>query len=222
MFDKETTEKILQGIIWLNEQLGIWSFIIPIIFAITVLYLLYRTYKNPSRKNTKFVLFAYAIIYFYAGLTIFLGKDFMGKQAAIVGSIALWSMSVLLIADIIFGWTFIKLSENKTLKIISWILIFSGIFLYPLLEIVLGFTYPRMVFFGAECPTTITLIGLMIGSIPKVNKPLFIIISINAVFTGTSVALNGATFDYMYALAGIIGIVVIIIFFKSIFLSKKN
>jgi len=222
MYNKETVEQILEGIVWFNEKMGIWSFILPILFAVAVLYQLYRSYKKPSVKNSRILLGIYAIIYVFAGYSIYIEKDFMDYQAAIIGSIALWSISFFLILDIIFKWTQIKVSENKSLRYISLFFIFGGIFLYPLVEIATGFTYPRMVFFGAECPTTISLIGLFIGSIPKVNKPLFVIISLNAMFTGISVAIYGATFDYFYGLAGIFGTLLMIIYFKSIFLNKKN
>ncbi len=221
MFNKESTKKILEGIVWLNNQMGIWAFIIPAVFAIAVLYQLYRSYKNPSEKNSRILMGIYAVIYIFSGYSIYIGKDFMGSDA-LVGSIALWIVSLFLILDVIFKWTNIKLSENKTLKYISWFFIFGGIFLYPLIEIATGFTFPRMVFFGAECPTTISLIGIFIGSIPKVNKPLFILVSLNAIFTGFSVAISGATFDYFYATAGVFGILFLLIYFKQIFLSKNN
>jgi len=217
MFDKNNIEQILKEIVWLNTKMGVWSFIIPIIFAVTVLLFLYRAYKKPSQKNTKILLSIYAIIYLFSGYTLFMGKNFMGLQEAIIGAVALWSVSIFLILDIIFKWTEIKLPKKTHLKIISLSLIFAGIVLYPLLEIALGFTYPRMVFFGAECPTTISLIGLFIGSIPKVNKPLFILISVNAIFVGFSVAINGATFDYLYGLAGVFGILMLTFHFNHIF-----
>jgi len=200
--------------------MGIWAFIIPVIFAIAVLYQLYRCYNKPSAKNSRILVGIYAVIYLFSGYSIYIGKDFMG-QNALIGGIALWVVSLFLILDTIFNWTKIKLSENNGLKYISWFFIFAGIFLYPLVEITTGFTFPKMVFFGAECPTTITLIGVFIGSIPKVNKPLFILISLNAIFTGISVAIYGATFDYLYALAGVFGILLMIIYFKDTFLMKK-
>ncbi len=221
MFDKEATKKILEGIVWLNNQMGIWAFIIPVVFAIIVLYQLYRSYKKPSEKNSRILMGIYAVIYIFSGYSIYIGKDFMGSDA-LIGGIALWIVSLFLILDVIFKWTHIKLSENKTFRYISWFFIFGGIFLYPLVEIATGFTFPRMVFFGAECPTTISLIGIFIGSIPKVNKPLFILVSLNAIFTGFSVAISGATFDYFYATAGVFGTLFILIYFKQIFLSKNN
>jgi len=222
MFDKEMVNQILKGIGWLNEKMGIWAIIIPIVFAITVIYLLYRAYKKPSKKRNINVLVAFALIYIFSGYTIFVGKDFMGANTAIVGAIGLWAVSVFLILDIIFGWTSIQVPQKKYVKILSWSLIFAGIFFYPILELILGFHYPNMVFFGAECPTTIALIGVLIGAIPKTNKPLIVIVSINALFTGGSVAINGAPFDFLYALAGIIGIIMIVINFKELFLQKKK
>jgi len=222
MFDKEMTEQILKGIVWLNERMGIWSFILPVVFAAGVLYFLIRAYRNPSVKNSRLLLAAYALVYVFGGWTIFIGKDFMGTGAAVGGAVGLWSVSFFLVLDIFFKWTEVKISENKFLRFTSWFFIFAGIFLYPVLEIALGFTYPRMVFFGAECPTTISLIGLLIGSIPKVNKPLFVLISINAVATGGSVALSGATFDYLYAVSGIFGIITMIVYFKDIFKTRST
>ena len=222
MYNKEMVEKILEGIVWFNNILGIWAFIIPIIFAITVLIQLYRSYKKPSKTNSRILMGIYAVIYLFSGYSIYIGKDFMGDDA-LIGGIALWSVGFFLVLDVLFNWTYIKLSDNKTIRYTSWFFIFAGIFLYPLVEIATGFTFPRMVFFGAECPTTISLIGIFIGSIPKVNKPLFILVSLNAMFTGISVAIYGATFDYLYGLAGVFGTLFIIIYFKNIFLKKvKN
>jgi len=212
-------EQTLEGIVWLNQKMGIWSFIIPVVFAAIVLILLFKSYKTPSRKNSGLLLSAYAAIYIFSGFSIFIGKDFMGQAVALSGAIALWFVAALLILDVIFGWTEIKIPQQPHLKILSWSLIFAGIFFYPVLEILLGFTYPRMVFFGAECPTTISLIGVFIGSIPKVNKPLFVIISLNAIITGGFFAINGATFDYLYAVAGILGVSMLVVHFRDIFIS---
>jgi len=53
MFDREAINKIFEGIVWFNNKLGIWAFIIPAIFALAVLYQLYRSYKQPSEKNRR-------------------------------------------------------------------------------------------------------------------------------------------------------------------------
>ena len=218
MFNKQMVEETLKGIVWLNERMGIWALITPAVFAAAVMLLLFICYKNPGKKTSRSLLAAYTLIYIFSGFTIFVGKDFMGLANALIGSIALWIVAALLLADIIFGWTEIRLSEKTLLRVTSIFFILAGIFFYPLLEMALGFKFPRMVFIGAECPTTISLIGIFIGSIPKVNKPLFILVSLNAVFTGGSVALNGAPFDYLYAASGVFGILMMAIYFKDIFL----
>jgi len=220
MFDKESVKNILDGIVWLNGKMGVWAFIIPAVFAIAVLSQLYRCYRNPSKMNSRYLMAIFAVIYLFSGYSIFIGREFMGNDA-LIGAVALWLVSLLLISDVIFNWTYIRFPENKVLRFISLFLILGGIFLYPLVEIAAGFTFPRMVFFGAECPTTISLIGVFIGSIPKVNKPLFLLLSLNAIFTGTSVALSGAVFDYFYAFAGVTGLLMISIHFKSIFVNSE-
>jgi len=222
MFNEESVDSILQGIVWLNEKMGIWSIIIPVIFALLVIIQLYINYKSPSTNKTKIFLATFAFIYLYSGYTIYIGKEFMGLTMALVGAFALWFVTIFLILDIIFNWTYISFNKKSYLTIISFLLIFIGIIIYPIVEMILGFTYPRMVFFGAECPTTIALIGLLVGGIPKTNKPLLIILSLNAIITGGSIALSGAYFDWLYALAGIIGIIVMTMNFKKLFLVKKG
>ena len=38
MFDKEMTKRVLESIVRLNNKMGVWAFIIPIIFAFAVLF----------------------------------------------------------------------------------------------------------------------------------------------------------------------------------------
>jgi len=213
---------MIEGIAWLNIKMGVFSIILPIIFASAVIIFLLSAYRNPSRSKSNIVLLTFAIIYLFGGVTILLGKDFMGFKVAFSGAVGLWIISLLLVLDIIFHLTFIKLSKKIFLRIVSVFLIFSGIFLYPILETLLGFMYPKMVFIGAECPTTITLIGILIGSIPRVNKVLFILVSLQAIVVGLSVAFNGAVFDYLYALAGFAGLITMVVYFRDIFFIRPH
>jgi len=222
MFNKEDVERILQGVVKLNTMMGPFAVIIPVFFAIVVILLLLYCYKNPGRKSSTALMGSLAVVYLFSGWTIFAGKNEMGTATALSGAIALWFVALLLVFDMIFHWTEVRWPERFDLKVLSISFMVAGIFLYPLLEMALGFTWPRMVLFGAECPTTIFLIGLFIGSIPKVNKPLFVIVSLNAIATGGSVAMNGAPFDYLYALAGVAGIIMIIKDFGQIFGKKGD
>jgi hypothetical protein len=217
MFNEKDVEGMLQAIVKLNMIMGPFAVIIPVFFAIVVILLLLRCYKNHGRKTSTALIGSLALIYVFSGWTIFAGRAEMGTGMALIGAIALWLVAVLLIIDTMFHWTEVRWPERIDLRVLSISLMAAGILLYPLLEMALGFTWPRMVLFGAECPTTIFLIGLFIGSIPRVNKPLFVIVSLNALATGGSVAINGASFDYLYAIAGVAGITMIIKDFSKIF-----
>ncbi len=221
MFNREMVVIILKGIADLNTKMGIWAIIIPVVFAIAVILMVVAAYKKPGRQSSAILLGTLAIIYIFSGFTILVNINQMGNTAW-VGAIGLWLVAVLLILDVIFNWTKISLSEKLDLKILAILLMITGIFVYPVVEIALGFNWPGMVLFSAECPTTIFLIGLMIGSIPRVNKVLLVIISLNAMSTGISVALNGATFDYLYGVAGIIGVIMMIKYFKPIFIKRVS
>lgn len=221
MFNDEMVEKILIGVADLNIKMGIFAWLIPLLFAIGVLFLLWRAYQNPGKNTSRWVMGFMALVYIFSGWTIYAEKDVMGTQMALFGAIALWVIALILLLDAIFTWTIVDLSNKSDLKVIAVFLMFAGIFLYPILEIMLGFTWPGMVLFGAECPTTIFLIGLLIGSIPKVNRVLLILVSFNAVMTGASIAINGAPFDFLYAFAGLCGIYAMVKYWKVLFTSRK-
>jgi hypothetical protein len=217
MFDRQKVEAILKAITDLNLSMGIWAVVIPAVFALTVVLLLLNAYRNPGRRSSRALLGSLAVIYLYSGFTILMGADRMGSTMALIGASMLWMVGALLLIDIICHWTVIRYPKKRDLKIVSLLLMTSGIFLYPVLEMILGFTWPRMVLFGAECPTTIFLIGLLVGSIPHVNRPLLVIASLNAMITGFSVAMNGASFDYLYACAGVLGTIIMVMHFREIF-----
>ncbi|MHA1274477.1 MAG: DUF6064 family protein [Promethearchaeota archaeon] len=108
----------------------------------------------------------------------------------------------------------------KWQKCISLILIFWGLLIYPMIEIMLGFIWPNMVFFGAECPTTIFVIGLLIGSLPRVNKTIYIFLSIGAIISGGMWGFQGAWFDIAYFSSGVIALIILIIYRKKIEMEK--
>ena len=221
MFTSQDVENMLRGIARLNTQMGIFAYLIPAAFALVVIYEYIDAIKKPGKQTSARLLATLALIYVYSGFTIASGVEEMGASVAWAGAIALWAIAFILILDIVFHWTEVRLPDQPDLKILSLVLMVAGIFLYPLLEIALGFVMPHMVLFGAECPTTIFLIGLFIGSIPKTNKLLLTIASINALIVGLSVATHGAPFDYLYAFAGLIGLLMLLKYFRLLFRSKS-
>ena len=136
-------------------------------------------------------------------------------------------VSVLLLLDIYWNKTIftikIRTLEYRIVRMLGYGLMVTGMLLYPLVEISLGMIWPNMVLFGAECPTTIFLIGLLISATPQTNKLFIAILAVNAIYTGGSFALMGFPVDFLYAFSGIIGLIVIITYWKQIkFLPLKT
>lgn len=222
MINEERVDAMLKAIVALNQSLGIWAVLIPIALVAVLLALLIHAYRKPGRQSTRWVLADLAGVYVYSGIMILLGSHAMGGLFALSGAVALWLVALLLILDVVWGWTEVRLSQRLDIRIVSIVLMVSGVVLYPILEMLFGFTWPRMVLFGAECPTSIFLIGLLVGCIPKVNTVLYILVSLNAMLMGFSVATHGAPFDFMYAAAGLTGAVMMIIYGKIILAAKRH
>ena len=216
MFTPEDVQAILRGISASNTAWFPWSVILPVLFALTVVGLLMHCYRRPGRSSSRMLLGFLSLIYVVSGLSILAGKSEMGDSAW-GGAIALWGVAALLLVDAFLHQTEVRWPEAAPLKWLSASLMVAGILLYPLVELATGFSWPGMVLFGAECPTTIFLIGLLIGSIPRVNRLLFILVSLNAIVTGFSVATAGATIDYLYGLAGLLGFAAMIAYRQPLF-----
>ncbi|MBD3407540.1 MAG: hypothetical protein GF411_15595 [Candidatus Lokiarchaeota archaeon] len=220
----EIIQLILEMAEKLNESLYPFSVIIPLVSAVTFVILIVYAQKNPGNTSSTYLKILFAIIYVYSGLTILL---MIGEEAAfaIAGGVAMWGIALLLVLDAYWKkatFTF-SFESHIWIRIIGVILIISGIVLYPIIEIVTGHVWPAMVLFTAECPTTISLIGLYLTAVPKTNKLLLAIISLNAAYTGFAVALAGFLTDALYGIAGVFGILALIIYWKEIsFLPLKE
>lgn len=103
-----------------------------------------------------------------------------------------------------------KLSSNPIHRIIGLLFMVYGAALYPLLEIITGLNYPGIVLFGAECPTFIFVIGLLIASLPTVNKIFFgILLTYSLISSFFAVRLE-VWVDIGYLAASISGIILYI------------
>jgi len=223
----EIVRSVVEMVAKLNNQIYPFSIILPVFFIVTTLGLLYYCYTHPGKQSSTYLKIFLAVIYVFSGLQILLGVAIgLPLEFGISGLLGMWLVSILLLLDIYWDKTRItfKFSEFKSIKIVGIGLMITGMFVYPVVEIIMGFNWPDMVLFGAECPTTIFLIGLLLLAMPETNKLFLLIISINAIYTGGSFALMGFPVDILYASAGIIGIIFTIIYWKAIkFLPlKKN
>ena len=218
MFGKGFLEHLLEQIGQYNQMFFPFSLILPSILALmAILLVLFRFIRPGSRGNGLMNSFL-ALLYAIAGLETFY-PTFLGevKVEYISGAVIMWIFSSLFVWDIFHQKTDFRLSPRTDLKVLSLLLMSYGIFIYPLVEWALGFTWPRMVFFGAECPSTIFAIGLLIGSIPRVNKAIYIALSIGAIISGGTFSMLGATFDIAYFASGVCGLLMLIRYRREIF-----
>ncbi|MHA1971447.1 MAG: DUF6064 family protein [Candidatus Hodarchaeales archaeon] len=215
----EIVKSVVEMVGKLNEQIYPFSIILPVFFIVMTLGLLYYCYTSPGKQSSTYLKTFLAIIYIVSGLQILLGVTMgLPLMFGLSGLLGMWLVSVLLFLDIYWDKTRITfdLNEFKSVKIIGISLMITGMVIYPIVEILMGFNWPDMVLFGAECPTTIFLIGLLIIAVPKTNKLFLIIIALNAIYTGGSFALMGFPVDILYAGAGIIGVLFTIVYWGEI------
>ncbi len=220
MFTEEMVKKIIEMAVFMNNTLYPWSLIVPVVLATIMIILVINNYKNPGLKISRILKFYIGLVYQYAGLsTLLMAKE--NLTFALEGTIALCSIGILFFIDMGFKNNIIRLSKNKDLRTISIILMGTGIFLYPLIEILTGFNWPGMVLFGAECPTTIFVIGLLIGALPNVNRLIYLLLAVNATFVGISVGIAGGYFDYSYGAAGVLALIMAVKYRKEFLFKKK-
>jgi len=222
MLGKGFLEHLLEQIGQYNQMFFPFSLILPSALAlIAVLLVLFRFTRPGSRDNGLMNSFL-ALLYAIAGLETFY-PSFLGEVRVeyISGAVIMWIFSSFFVWDIFHKKTDFRLSPQIDLRVLSLLLMSYGIFIYPLVEWALGFTWPRMVLFGAECPSTIFTIGLLIGSIPQVNKIIYIALSIGAIISGGTFAMLGATFDIAYFASGVCGLLMLIKYRKQMFGQAK-
>lgn len=210
-----TVDSMLKAIEKINLTLYPFSMILPAALAALFIAAFILNMRKPNYANSVIMKLTIMFCYFFAGIPLFFTIPEMGSSAIVGGSIL--TAIGLLFGALIFDKKMLFAGDERiAIRIVASVLMITGIFLYPAIELLTGFSWPGMVFFGAECPTTITVIGLLILTMKRMPKFLMIILFANAAFTGTSVALNGAPFDWSYAIAGYTGILLLILNWKSI------
>lgn len=207
---KNLVDVILSMVGPLNEKLFPFSLIIPAVIAVALISGIILVFVKPGdmKRSRRFTVIL-GLVYIFAGASILAGIDKMGL-AAFEGAFSMWVIAFILFYSLRSKSFFFSLPAELDLKIISLYLIIHGLVLYPVVELLAGFRWPTMVLIGAECPTTILLIGLLIGSIKRVNTVLMTILCLFAAIWGGYVALNGFLPDGFYSLAGILGLIMVL------------
>lgn len=205
---------MLDAIEKINTSIYPASIILPVTLAVLFLSMLIWNITKPGHLPSLFMKATIALCYFYAGIPLFFTTGELGNQA-IIGGIALSIFALLFLISIFDRKMVFEIDKRRHIRLIASFFLITGLFLYPVIEYLTGFRWPAMAVFGMECPTTITVIGLMILTITHMPKYLMIILFSNAVLTGTGVAILGAVFDWSYALAGYAGWTLLILNWKK-------
>jgi hypothetical protein len=207
---------MLVGSEFFNTKFFPYSWIIPAILFIMAIVLMGYCFRNPGKKSSaQFKLFL-TLVYLLSGMSVWLGMQHTDMNSAISGAVVLMFYGILLLLDAIWWKRIIfRIPERIDLKISMILLILLGLF-YPVIELLCGYSWPRMVLFGSECPTTTFMLGLLIGSLPKTNKWILGLFATNAILVGGYVGFNGFIVDALtYFPAGVIGWIMMIRHWKT-------
>ncbi len=210
MFDTNELEKLLNEIGEINDAIFPGHVIIGTLVVILALW----CYLKPSTVNTRlikgFLAIYYGIIVYTCIMCVLNMQDIYYYLTVIVhiGVCLLFIFSILK-DEIIFG-----LPEQDEIKFLSIFMAIYGIFLYPLVELFMGYTWPR-IFVLSFCPMGIFAIGIIITAYPrssdsKTYQALLILLSLGAVVFGTRTVLIGGIFDLSYLISGIIGFFILL------------
>lgn len=117
-----------------------------------------------------------------------------------------------------------NLSFKFELNWYAWVgalFILYALLIYPLLGYLFGHVYPKSPTFGLPCPTTIFTFGLLLWTNKRVPKYVIIIPFIWALI-GTGAAVNLTIYeDYGLFLAGVLGLIFIIIRDRKLYNIKQ-
>ena len=186
--------------------------IIWIICTIIVGITLFRKYSNWSNNVLKLLLsFAFA----WNGIVFFILFSH-GPIHHYFFSPLFILIALLFIVDVITKKTELRLPDRKWIRYITYIWILSWL-LYPFVGIALGRTFPEVCTPMNPCPLTAFSIALMVASIPKVYKTLYIVLLPWALLgLPKCLGMYQCYEDCILFVAGVFGLVMIIINWKRI------
>lgn len=210
MFETNELEELLNEIGEVNEALFPGHIIIGILVVILTLWCYLRPTTVNIRLMKSFLAIYYGVIVYTCIICALNMQGIFYYLTVIVhmGVCLLFIFSILK-DEIIFG-----LPEQNGIKFLSIIMMTYGIFLYPLVELFMGYTWPR-IFVLSFCPMGIFAIGILITAYPRSSdsrtyQALLILLSLGAVVFGTRTVLIGGIFDLSYSISGIIGFLILL------------
>ena len=147
---------------------------VQIAMIVLVVVLTYFVFAKPSTKSNTLMKAFLSFTFAWNGIVFFLIftkspiSTFLGAPLFII-------VAILFTRDIFTKKIEFKLPDVKWQKYItiSWVLL---VFLYPLIGLSLGHTYPKTCLPMAPCPLTVFAIALVTAAIPNVDKKVYVLL----------------------------------------------
>ncbi|MFX1506574.1 MAG: DUF6064 family protein [Promethearchaeota archaeon] len=223
MYETSELRDLLNEIGEINEAIFPGHLIIGIFVILITLWCYLRPNKTSDKLMKGFLAVYYAIIvYTCIVCALNMKSPYYFLTVVVHLAVCLFFMLSIFNDEIKFG-----LPEQNGIKFLSVFMTIYGIFLYPLVEIFMGYVWPK-IFVFSFCPMGIFAIGIVITAYPeisgsKIHQTLLVLLSFGAVVFGARTVLIGGIFDLSYIISGIIGFLIFLRYEKNIqFLGKRK
>lgn len=160
------------------NQMGVYNeatSTIQIAMIVLAMTLTYLVFAKPSNKANNFMKAFLSFVFAWNGIVFFLIyakspiSTFLGTPLFII-------VAILFAVDIFMKKIEFRFPDLKRQKFItiSWVLL---VFLYPLIGLALGHSYPKTCMPMAPCPLTAFAIALVTAAIPNVDKKVYVFVA---------------------------------------------
>ncbi|KPJ61586.1 MAG: hypothetical protein AMJ46_00310 [Latescibacteria bacterium DG_63] len=179
------------------------------ILVVAAVILAYLAFAKPGAKTDIWMKVFLAIAFAWNGVVFFLvfAKN---PIATFFGAPLFIILAILFAVDIFAKRTEFRLPDAKWKKVLTvlWVLL---VFLYPLIGLPLGHTYPRMLTPVMPCPLTVFALAMVSAAIPKVDRKLYVLL-LPWALTGLPKCLGACNCyeDCILFAAGIYGLILLI------------
>jgi hypothetical protein len=145
-----------------------------VILVIAAVILTYLVYAKPSPKTDTWMKAFFALAFAWNGV-VFLLIFVKNPISTFFGAPLFIILAILFALDIFTKRTAFRFPDTRWRIVLTslWVLL---VFLYPLLGLPLGHTYPRMLTPVMPCPLTVFAIAWVAAAEPKVDRKLFILL----------------------------------------------
>ena len=222
MFESNELERLLNEIGEINEKI----FPAHIIIGIVVVALTLWCYLRPNTVSTRlmngFLAIYYGIIVFTCVMCALEMQDIYYYLTVIVHV----GITLMFVFSIKKDEIMFSLTKQNGIKFLSIFMVVYGIFAYPLVEMLMGYTWPR-IFILSFCPMGIVAIGIVITTYSKLSdskthQVLLVLLSLGAIVFGARTVLIGGIFDLSYLFSGIIGFIIFLRYGTSPYFFEKE